>query len=227
MKRLLLIEDNEMFRESLAEELLDEGFQVDEAGDCKEALQKLENQIYTATIIDLNLPGELNGIEILGIIRKKFPETVMLIITAFATVQTAVEAMKKGADDYLTKPFETEELLLTLDRAMRLRSIESDNIDLRRRLGVKYQFEKFIGISESILRIKETLRIIVNTEEIILIEGETGTGKEVIAHIIHENSGRRNGPFVVVSCATLSVQMLESELFGHRRALSPGRISRR
>jgi len=222
VKRLLLIEDNKMFRDALAEELHEADFQVDEAEDGQEALQKLESQTYTATIIDLNLPGELNGIEILDVIRQNFPETVTLIITAFATVHTAVEAMKKGADDYLTKPFETEKLLLSLDRAIKLRTLESDNINLRRRLGVKYQFEKFIGISESILRIKETLRIIVSTDETILIEGETGTGKEVIANIIHENSGRRNGPFMIVSCAALSAQMLETELFGHEKGAFTG-----
>ena len=222
MKSLLLIEDHEILRVSLADELREAGFQVDEAADSREALQMISSESYTAAITDMKLPGGMNGIEILERIKLNSPETVVLIITAFGSVSTAVEAMKKGADDYLTKPFETEELLHVLNRSIRIRTLEAENIELRGRLDEQYRFEKFIGISEPITRIKENLRIAAPTDETILIEGETGTGKEVLARVIHENSKRRKGPYVTVSCASLHAELLESELFGHEKGAFTG-----
>ncbi len=224
---LLLVEDHEMLRISLANELREAGFQVDDVINGQEALKNLEGKTYTVVITDLSLPGHLNGIEILEKVKRDSPETVVLVITAFGSIETAVEAMKKGAEDYLTKPFEVEELLIILSRAIKLRNLEKENIKLRKRLGRLYQFDNFIGISEPIKRIKETLGTVAPTDETILIEGETGTGKEVLAHFIHENSKRHSGPFEAVSCASLPAELLETELFGHEKGAFTGAYQRK
>jgi two-component system, NtrC family, response regulator PilR len=222
MKKMLLVEDQDLVRISLADELREADFQVDEAIDGNDAFNKLDQFTYDAVVTDINLPGTVNGITILNRIKRDSPETIVLIITAFGSISSAVEAMKMGADDYLTKPFETEELLLILSKSIKLQILEHENLELRKRLSDKYGYNNFIGETDAIKLIKKTIQLIAPTDESILIEGETGTGKEVLATTIHELSHRKSKPLIEISCAALPKELLESELFGHEKGAFTG-----
>lgn len=227
MYHILLVEDEETLRLTLADDLRDAGFLVSETADVCEAMALWNSEPFDILITDLKLPGEHSGLTLLEWVKKQSPTVVAVMITAFGTVQNAVQAMKMGADDYLTKPFTTEELLMILERATRLRQLESENRELRQRLGEQFQFTRIIGDSPAMRQIKETLKIVAPTDETVLLEGETGTGKELIAQAIHENSPRAKGPFMAVSCASLPEGLLESELFGHEKGAFTGAYQRK
>ncbi|MDP2359801.1 MAG: sigma-54 dependent transcriptional regulator [bacterium] len=227
MNRLLLIEDEESLRTALADDLREEGFQVEEAGSGEEALALASRTRFQAVVTDLNLPGELSGLDLVERLKGEDPACALIMITAYGSVKTAVEAMKRGADDYLTKPFQPEELILVLRRALKLAQLEEENAGLRRRLGEETRFDRFVGVSPQARQIRQLLQVIAPTEEVVLIEGETGTGKELVAQAIHEHSPRRAGPYVAVSCASLSDGLLESELFGHEKGAFTGAVQRK
>jgi len=208
--RVLLVEDDRVARVPLRDDIAEAGYDVDEAGSAEEALELLGKKGYA----DLRMPG-MDGIELLERIKAESPDTEVIVITAYGTVRTAVRAMKLGAYEYLTKPFDNEELLLLLERIRRMREVMEENVRLRRRLEERYRLEDMVGKGHKMQEVFRLIRTVASSDSTVLLQGETGTGKELAAHAIHELSPRRDGPFVKVSCAALSRELLESELFGH------------
>jgi len=214
--RVLLVEDDRVARVPLRDDIAEAGYDVDEAGSAEEALELLGKKGYDVVVTDLRMPG-MDGIELLERIKAESPDTEVIVITAYGTVRTAVRAMKLGAYEYLTKPFDNEELLLLLERIRRMREVMEENVRLRRRLEERYRLEDMVGKSHKMQKVFRLIRTVASSDSTVLLQGETGTGKELAAHAIHELSPRRDGPFVKVSCAALSRELLESELFGHVR----------
>ena len=212
--RVLLVEDDRVARVPLRDDIAEAGYDVDEAGSAEEALELLGKKGYDVVVTDLRMPG-MDGIELLERIKAESPDTEVIVITAYGTVRTAVRAMKLGAYEYLTKPFDNEELLLLLERIRRMREVMEENVRLRRRLEERYRLEDMVGKGHKMQEVFRLIRTVASSDSTVLLQGETGTGKELAAHAIHELSPRRNGPFVKVSCAALSRELLESELFGH------------
>lgn len=223
MKKLniCIIEDEEILRETLKDDLLDAGYKVNAFENPVEALQYISKNNCDVVLSDIRLP-EINGLELLPKIKSIKPETFVIMMTAFATVDSAVEAMKKGAYDYLTKPFDKEELLLIIDKIKDIKSLQSKNLDYQTYFQDQFNFDAFIGISSYVNELKENLKIISQTNSTVLITGETGTGKELIANLIHYNSPRKDKPLVKVSCGILSKEVIESELFGHEKGAFTG-----
>ncbi|HID10887.1 MAG TPA: sigma-54-dependent Fis family transcriptional regulator [Candidatus Latescibacteria bacterium] len=214
--RVLLVDDDRVARVPLRDDIREAGYEVDETGSAEEALDLLEKREYDVVVTDLRMPG-MDGIELLELVKSRRPDAEVIVITAYGTVQTAVRAMKLGAYEYLTKPFDNEELLLILDRLRELRTVRAENIQLKRQLSDRYRFEHMIGKSPAMRKVFELIDTISASDSTVLIRGETGTGKEMVAHAIHAQSPRKDGPFVAVSCAALSKELLESELFGHEK----------
>lgn len=221
--RILVVEDEEIFRISLCDDLEEAGYETVSVSDGKGALCRMEKEHFDVVLSDLKLP-DIDGITLLEMIKKRVSDAVVIIITAYATVQTAVKAMKLGAYDYLTKPFSTEELFLLLRRIDEYRRILKENIELKKRLKSRHSFERLVGKSKSMQEIFDLLEIISAADTTVLIIGETGVGKEMIADAIHYNSGRKKSPYVKVSCPLLSKEIIESELFGHEKGSFTGAL---
>jgi DNA-binding NtrC family response regulator len=223
MKRLnlCLLEDEEILRVSLKDDLLDAGYKVTDFESPIDALDFCKNKYCDILISDIRLP-EMNGLELLAKIKSFNPNIFVIMMTAFGSVETAVEAMKKGAYDYITKPFDKEELLLIIDRIKEIKNLLSSNKEFQNYFSDHFNFDTFIGESSYVKELKETLKTISQTNATALITGETGTGKELIANLIHYNSQRKNKPLVKVSCGILSKEVIESELFGHEKGSFTG-----
>ncbi|MFN3873830.1 MAG: sigma-54-dependent transcriptional regulator [Ignavibacterium sp.] len=223
MKKLniCIVEDEEILRVSLKDDLLDAGYIVNDFENPLKALEHFKKKNCDIVISDIRLP-EMNGLDLLSKIKSVNPNTFVIMMTAFGSVETAVEAMKKGAYDYITKPFDKEELLLIINRIKEVKSLQSKNLDFQNYFQDQFNFDAFIGNSSFVNELKETLKIISQTNSTVLITGETGTGKELIANLIHYNSPRRDKPLIKVSCGILSKEVIESELFGHERGAFTG-----
>ncbi|MFZ5947149.1 MAG: sigma-54-dependent transcriptional regulator [Stygiobacter sp.] len=223
MKKLniCIIEDEEILRVSLKDDLLDAGYIVNDFENPLKAIEHFKKKNCDIVISDIRLP-EMNGLDLLNKIKSLNPNTFVIIMTAFGSVETAVEAMKKGAYDYITKPFDKEELLLIINRIKEVKALQSKNLDFQKYFQDQFNFDAFIGKSSFVSELKEALKIISQSNSIVLITGETGTGKELIANLIHYNSPRRDKPLVKVSCGILSKEVIESELFGHEKGAFTG-----
>jgi DNA-binding NtrC family response regulator len=222
--RILVVEDDETLRRVTQLQLEKKGYATAAAADALQALKILENEYQDLVLSDLHLPG-MSGLELLKRIRAKYPETEVVMITAFGTVVTAVEAMKFGAYDYVTKPIHLYELSALVDRVFeRVQLIEEIHL-LRKNLDEKYGFENIIGRSKAFLRVLDQAARAAPSDATVLIQGETGTGKEVLAKSIHFNSLRRGQPFVTINCAAIPKDLMESELFGHLRGSFTGAIT--
>ena len=222
--RILVVEDDETLRRVTQLQLEKKGYAIAAAADALQALKILENEYQDLVLSDLHLPG-MSGLELLKRIRAKYPETEVVMITAFGTVVTAVEAMKFGAYDYVTKPIHLYELSALVDRVFeRVQLIEEIHL-LRKDLDEKYGFENIIGRSKAFLRVLDQAARVSPSDATVLIQGETGTGKEVLAKSIHFNSLRRGQPFVTINCAAIPKDLMESELFGHLRGSFTGAIT--
>lgn len=219
--RIFVVDDERIIRVSLVDELRDAGYSVHEFSAANAALAQLAVLEPEIIISDLSMPG-IDGIEFLKKIKMINPEIQVIIMTAYSTVDTAVEAMKLGAYDYITKPFETDAILLTIQRAAELCSIKDENAYLRKEIQSKFDMSTFVSTNETILDLFEHVKIVANTNTTILITGETGTGKELLTNIIHFNSDRKNKPLIKVSCAILNKEIFESELFGHEKGAFTG-----
>jgi DNA-binding NtrC family response regulator len=223
---ILVVDDEANARNALAEILRDEGYRVETAADGFKALGKAAEEIPDLVLTDLKMPG-MGGVELLEKVRGQHDDTVVVVMTAFGAVETALEAMKKGAADYLTKPLNMTELLLVLDREMERQRLRRETGSLRARLAERYRFENIIGDAPAMQAVFKTVAQVANSRASILISGESGTGKELVAAAIHQRSPRAKGPFVKLHCAALAETLLESELFGHERGSFTGAAGRR
>jgi len=219
-----VIDDEPVIHDILGQLLTSEGYDVEISPSGEAALEKHSTQAYDVILLDLLMPG-LDGIQVMKRIKKIDPEAVIIIITAYASVESAIDAMKIGAYDYIQKPFKHDELLLTIKRAIEHKSLKDENIRLKDELTRKFGFENIIGKSKPMLKIFELIKATAPTRSTILIQGESGTGKELVARAIHQNSERRNYPFVVVNSGSLPPDLLESHLFGHMKGAFTGAVS--
>ncbi len=224
--KLLVVDDEESHRIMLRAVLQEEGYDVTEAADGPEGIKAVEEGPFDVILLDIRLPT-LGGIETLTEIRKISPFTPVLMMTAYASVKTAVEALRAGAFDYLTKPLDIEELKILVEKALEHYHLREENLSLRERLGDRFDFSKIIGKSRKMKELFELLSQVAPTDATVLILGESGTGKELVANAIHQNSPRSRGPFIKVACAALPETLLESELFGHERGAFTGAVARR
>ncbi len=224
MSRILIIDDEQSMRDFLSIMLKKEGYDVIAAGNGEDALKAINDEIFDLIITDVKMPGT-DGIEVLKTVKEISPETIVIMITAFATAEAAVEAMKLGAYDYITKPFKVDEIKLIIHKALEKHSLRRENILLRREIESRAGFDNFIGKSEPMQTIFSLIRQVADTKSTIMITGESGTGKELVARAVHFLSSRKNGPFVTVNCGALPETLLESELFGYMKGSFTGAIS--
>lgn len=211
---LLLVDDDRQVLHSMADWLRGQGYQLDTAGGQQEALAAINRKRYDIVLADIRL-GDGDGFEILAHCRQHRPDTSVIMITGYGTVDSAVEAIRAGAFDFLTKPLIDEELEMALERALSQRQVMEENTQLKAQLDLRYGLENIVGHDHRMLRIYDMIESIADTRATVLISGESGTGKSMIARAIHRRSGRRNKPFVEVACGALPETLLESELFGH------------
>jgi two-component system response regulator HydG len=218
---VLVVDDDDAHRTMLRTLLGGWGYTVDEAEDGLKALDKIHERPYDLVLMDVRMV-EMSGLEALPQIKRYNPAIPVIIMTAFSSVETAVEALKKGAYDYLTKPFDFDELRLALARAMDHSQLREENRALRESLGASFDTGSIIGQSRPMVDLLETVAMVAPTEATVLITGESGTGKELIAGAIHANSPRQKEPFIKVNCAAITETLLESELFGHEKGAFTG-----
>jgi DNA-binding NtrC family response regulator len=223
-KNILVIDDDKIILDSLCEFLSLEGFQTSGAETVKSALTKLEEENYCLVLTDVNLPDG-DGIELLGIIKQNYPQTVVIVITGYGTIDSAVKAIKKGAYDYLTKPIIDDELRLAVERALNQQSLISENESLRFQLERKRRLENIISHNYKMAKIFDLVEAVADSKTTILMAGPSGTGKSMLARAIHQHSSRSEKPFVEVSCGALPETLLESELFGHVRGSFTGAVN--
>jgi len=224
--RVLLADDDASARSGLAALLRQAGFEVDLAEDGERALARLRASAPDVLVTDLHMPG-LDGIQLLEQAKEAMPELVVVLVTAFADVHTAVQAMQKGAEHYLTKPVQIDELFVVVDRALERRRLEEEATELRSRLAERLSFGNIIGSSPAMQAVFKVIKQVAPTKASVLITGESGTGKELVAQAIHQNGPRVKAPFVKLHCAALAETILESELFGHEKGAFTGAVGRR
>ena len=223
---LLLVEDEDPLREALAERLAELGYQVDQAETGERALEQLSEFAYDVLVTDMRLPG-IDGGRLLEEARGRYPDIISIVITGYGTVKDAVEAIKRGASDFVTKPFQFDELQHALNAAFEQRSLRFENAYLRSQLDARYRFEGLVGQSRAMRELLQLLETVAATPSTILITGETGTGKEVVARSIHHNSPRKAHRFGAINCSAIPETLLEAELFGHVRGAFTGAIGSR
>ncbi len=226
MQKILVIDDEQNIRRMLIRVLSNEGFIVEEAINGMEGWEKLEKENYSLVLLDLKMP-KLNGMETLKKIKDTDSDLPVIMMSAYGSITEAVEAMKLGAVDYLVKPFDIEELKIIVERAIEQYKLKVENIYYREEEEKRFNFEEIVGKSNAIKKVLEMIKRVSPTPATVLITGESGTGKELIARAIHKNSLRKEGPFVVVNCAAFSLNLLESELFGHEKGAFTGAIAQR
>ena len=222
--RVLVVDDEASMRELLGIMLRKTGYEVTLADGGETALELLRTAVFDLVITDLRM-RKVDGLGVLRAAKELSPQTVVLVVTAFASTETAVEAMKFGAYDYITKPFKLDEIRLTIGNALERKRLLEENIALRRQLRQERPFEAFIGKSRKMLDVFETIRKIADSASTVMITGESGTGKELVARAIHQESSRRKSPFVSVNCGAVPESLMESELFGHLKGSFTGAVA--
>lgn len=223
-KNILIVEDEDTLRESLKRIFVKADFSVDTAESAEKALSMLESNIYDVIVSDIILPGE-DGIEMLTRVRQELPDQLFIVMTAYASIDTAIKALRAGAYDYIMKPVIHEEIKQVVGNAIRQRHLQVENVLLKREIGKSYDFSSIIGDSPPIKAIIEEVRKISDTKSNVLLLGGTGTGKELFARVIHHNSHRREMPFIPINCSVIPESLLESELFGHIKGAFTGAIT--
>jgi len=215
-RRILIVDDEENFRHMLSVILKKERFEVDTASDGEEGLQKVMINPYDQVLCDIRMP-RMDGLEFLKEVQKANPETSVIMMSAYGTIDTAIEAMKLGAYDYISKPFKPDEIVLTLKKAEERERLRKENDLLRKAVKREYSFENIVSKNESMLKLFEVVKKVASYKSTILITGESGTGKELVARALHYNSERSQRPFIPVNCGAIPENLLESELFGHAK----------
>jgi len=213
---ILVVDDSAAVRENLSELLTAEGYEVDNCAGGREALQYLQERAYDVVLTDLSMP-DVDGMAVLSYLVDHFPETSCIIVTGFGTIQTAVDAMRVGAYDYLCKPVKTQEIVMVIARALEHQRLRRENLRLKKELREKFGFDNIIGTSEPICQVFDIIRKVADTDSTVLILGESGTGKELVARAIHYNGQRQANPLIPVNCGAIPEDLLESELFGHEK----------
>lgn len=224
LDRILLVDDDTIILDSLSEFLRLERYEVQTAKSVEEALATLARQPAHIVITDVNIPGA-DGFELLRTIRDRWPDIVSIVITAYGTIESAVEAIKMGAYDYLTKPLADDEVRLVVQRALQQQSLLRENRTLKQQLGMRYSLENVVGHDYRMLKIFDLVETVAETKTTVLISGESGTGKSLVARAIHQRSDRANKPFIEVSCGAIPESLLESELFGHTKGSFTGAVA--
>jgi len=218
---ILVVDDEPIVVESLRDWFLEDGYRVEAARNAREALEKTARNEYDIAFLDIRMP-ETDGLTLQAHLAKSHPNLTIIIMTAYASVQTAVQALKAGAYDYVTKPFDPDELSHLVTRALEHRSLRTENIRLKERLEEVSTPQPILGQSPAMRQLLEMISSVSRTDSTVLIKGESGTGKELVAHAIHAGSARRYGPMIVVNCGALAEGILESELFGHEKGSFTG-----
>jgi two-component system, NtrC family, response regulator AtoC len=225
-EQILVVDDEEGLRQAIVEILTVDGFDVVGVASAEEAQEQLSQTAFDVLITDNNLPGK-SGVELLEETLARYPETVGIVITGYGTIETAVQAIKKGAYNYLTKPFKLVELSIMVRKGLKERTLRFENQYLRSQLKSKYAFDNIVGTGRSMAKIFELINAVAGLTSTVLIQGETGTGKELIAKAIHFNSPRREQKMVSINCGAIPENLLESELFGHIRGAFTGAVQNR
>ncbi len=225
-RRLLVVEDEPILRITISDALRREGWEVDVAEDGIKGLAQFEKHLHDLVLADLLMP-RMDGMELLRRVKALQPETTVVIITAHGTVDSAVEAMREGAADFITKPFSMMQMILRLNSVCDFRQLKEQNVRLQEQLEERFSFGKIIGKSKKMREVFELIKVVADSDAAVLIQGESGTGKEMVASAIHYNSPRRAKPYVRVSCASLPDSLIESELFGFEKGAFTGASERR
>jgi len=221
LQKILIVDDDPKILEVIASVLRDGGYTVDTAANGTKAIRSIDTESYDLVITDLKMP-EVDGMMVLKHVVDRSPDTMCIILTGYGTIEGAVEAIKAGAFHYITKPVKSAEIMTVVEKALKYKLLERENILLRQQLRKKYRFENFVGDSRPIQEVFELIEKVADTDSTILITGESGTGKELIAKAIHYNSHRRDNPMVVINCGAIPEELLESELFGHEKGAFTG-----
>jgi DNA-binding NtrC family response regulator len=222
----ILVDDEELNRDLLQQILEREGYQVAIAANGQEALALLRQEAFHVVLTDLKMPG-MTGVEVIRELKMLAPSTMGIIHTAYGSVETAVEAMKAGAYDYVTKPVRRDELLVVIQRALEFQHLHHENVSLRKQLKAKYKFDNIVSDNEKMQAIFTQVEKVADTDSTVLIYGESGTGKELIARALHYNSYRQDKPLVPINCGAIPEDLLESELFGHEKGAFTGATAQR
>lgn len=225
VSRILVVDDESLMREFISESLLSHGYDVDCAENGVRAIELLGGEPYDIILTDFKMP-KVSGIDVLRKAREKMPDSRVVIMTAYGTVENAVEAMKLGAYDYITKPFGMDEILLLVKRAIEVKSLQEENLRLKIELRERYSDRSVIGDSPVMRHIFDLIETVSQSRSTVLITGKSGTGKELVARAVHYLSPRKNGPFIKLNCAALPAELMESELFGHEKGAFTGAIRR-
>jgi DNA-binding NtrC family response regulator len=224
---ILVVDDEPVMRESLAAWLVEDGYSVDTAENGQEAVRKASSKDYAIYFVDLKMPPGIDGIETMMEIRRRHPEASVIIMTAYATVDTAITAMKEGAQEYVVKPCSPEEISLLVGRIIKIKNLQRENLILRKKLSRQYSFHDIISKNARMNEIFNLIRDVASLRSTVLIQGQSGTGKELIARALHYSGNRAAKPFIAVSCAALTETLLESELLGHEKGSFTGATERR
>ncbi|UCG44355.1 MAG: sigma-54-dependent Fis family transcriptional regulator [candidate division WOR-3 bacterium] len=224
--RILIVDDELIIRESLTDWLMESGYEAQAVEDGQKAVEQVKQAEWDLLLVDLKMQG-MNGIEVMQRVKQINKDLPVVIITGYPTVDTAVQAMKEGAYDYIVKPFNPEEIDLVIRNVVAHQKLVKENVYLRQELKRRYQFRDIVGKSRKMQELLVLLKTVAKSNSTVLIQGESGTGKELIARAIHDTSPRHKGPFVAVSCAALPETLLESELFGHVKGAFTGAVSAR
>jgi DNA-binding NtrC family response regulator len=225
MKRILVVDDESLMREFISESLHANGYEVDSAENGMNALELLKTESYDVILTDYKMP-RLNGMELLRYVSGKSSETKMIMMTAYGTIENAVEAMKLGAFDYITKPFSVDEILHVVKRALEFSLLEFENRIMLTELEEKYGYRNIIGESPAMQKVFDLIGAVSQSRSTVLLTGPSGTGKELAARAIHYGSPRKNRPFIKTNCAAMPADLMESELFGHEKGAFTGAIKR-
>lgn len=220
-KRILVVDDDEMICDLLKETFQRKKYEVEIALKGKEALDRIRENRFDLVLSDIRLP-DISGMRVLTEIKKEWPDLGVIMITAYGSIKNAVKAMKQGAFDYIPKPFDLDELEMVVDKYFQYRNLADENVYLRSELDKKFGFSNIIGNSPPMQKVFDAVRMVARTKATVLIQGASGTGKELVARAIHYNSDRRHGPFVTMNCAALPEGLVESELFGHEKGAFTG-----
>jgi len=221
--RILVVDDDELILTSLSEFLRLEGYETETAASFQQASAHLAAETFDVAIADVSMP-DVDGFELLKMVRNRYPDTAVIMITGYGTIESAVEAIKRGAFDYLTKPIIDDEIKLVIERALQQQHLMAENRALRTQLGERYSLGNIIGHDPKMLRVFDIIEAVADTPTTVLITGESGTGKSLVARAIHQRSNRQANPFVEVACGALPETLLESELFGHVRGAFTGAV---